>query len=45
MEQQEEDFQGINVDYIFEPNKKILIDLLPKTLKIQLFKALSDSYA
>ncbi|MCK0204323.1 ATP synthase F1 subunit gamma [Ornithobacterium rhinotracheale] len=46
VEQQEEDFQGINVDYIFEPNKKeILIDLLPKTLKIQLFKALSDSYA
>ncbi|MCK0202485.1 ATP synthase F1 subunit gamma [Ornithobacterium rhinotracheale] len=46
VEKQEEDFQGINVDYIFEPNKKeILIDLLPKTLKIQLFKALSDSYA
>ncbi|MGP2570966.1 ATP synthase F1 subunit gamma [Ornithobacterium rhinotracheale] len=46
VDQQEEDFQGINVDYIFEPNKKeILIDLLPKTLKIQLFKALSDSYA
>lgn len=46
VEQQEEDFQGISVDYIFEPNKKeILIDLLPKTLKIQLFKALSDSYA
>ncbi|MRJ08182.1 ATP synthase F1 subunit gamma [Ornithobacterium rhinotracheale] len=38
--------KGIHVDYIFEPGKKeILIDLLPKTLKIQLFKALSDSFA
>ncbi|MBV7440190.1 ATP synthase F1 subunit gamma [Weeksellaceae bacterium TAE3-ERU29] len=35
-----------NTDYIFEPNKKeILQDLLPRTLKTQLFKALSDSFA
>lgn len=34
------------VDYIFEPNKEeILLDLIPKTLKTQLFKALLDSNA
>lgn len=34
------------VDYIFEPNKvEILLELIPKTLKIQLFKALLDSNA
>lgn len=33
-------------DYIFEPNKEeILLDLIPKTLKTQFFKALSDSFA
>jgi F-type H+-transporting ATPase subunit gamma len=33
-------------DYIFEPDKKtILHELIPKTLKIQLFKAILDSYA
>lgn len=35
-----------NVDYLFEPNKEdILNDLIPKTLKTQLYKALADSYA
>ena len=33
-------------DYIFEPDKKeILQDLMPKSLKIQLLKALRDSFA
>lgn len=33
-------------DYIFEPNKiDIVNDLLPKSLKMQLFKALRDSFA
>ena len=33
-------------DYIFEPSKsEIVIDLIPKSLKIQLFKALLDSQA
>jgi F-type H+-transporting ATPase subunit gamma len=33
-------------DYIFEPNKKfILADLIPRSLKTQLFKALLDSHA
>jgi F-type H+-transporting ATPase subunit gamma len=33
-------------DYIFEPSKtEIVEDLIPKTLKIQLFKAVLDSYA
>lgn len=39
----ENDFQG---DYIFEPNKsKILNELIPKSLSIQLYKAISDSIA
>lgn len=33
-------------DYIFEPSKdKIVADLIPKSLKIQLFKAIRDSFA
>lgn len=44
--EQNNEEKAVHVDYIFEPGKKeILIDLLPKTLKIQLFKALSDSFA
>ena len=34
------------IDYIFEPEKEeILNDLIPKSLKIQLYKALLDSFA
>lgn len=33
-------------DYLFEPSKmEIVADLIPKTLKLQLFKALLDSHA
>jgi F-type H+-transporting ATPase subunit gamma len=33
-------------DYIFEPEKEeIVADLIPKSLKIQLFKAVLDSHA
>lgn len=33
-------------DYIFEPNKEFIVkELIPKSLKIQLLKALMDSYA
>jgi len=36
----------IQHDYIFEPTKEFIIqDLIPKSLKIQFFKALLDSYA
>lgn len=35
-----------SVDYIFEPEKeKIVMELIPKSLKTQLFKAVRDSYA
>lgn len=38
--------RAIQADYIFEPNKEeILSELIPKTLKIQLYKALLDSFA
>ena len=37
---------SIQGDYIFEPNReKILKELIPKTLSIQLFKSISDSIA
>ena len=36
----------LSVDYIFEPSQsEIVNELLPKSLKIQFFKALSDSFA
>lgn len=35
-----------NADYIFEPDKEFIIgELMPKSLKIQLYKAILDSYA
>ncbi|NND78127.1 MAG: ATP synthase F1 subunit gamma [Flavobacteriales bacterium] len=35
-----------SVEYIFEPNKKTIVeDLIPKSLKIQLYKAVLDSHA
>ncbi len=35
-----------NVDYIFEPNKEEIVEgLIPKSLKLQLFKGLLDSFA
>ena len=38
--------KAANADYIFEPSKpEIVLDLLPKALKMQLYKALRDSFA
>lgn len=40
------DVTGVDADYIFEPNKSEIVgDLIPKSLKTQLFKALLDSVA
>jgi F-type H+-transporting ATPase subunit gamma len=37
---------GSSSDYIFEPSKEEIVDeLIPKSLKIQFFKSLLDSYA
>jgi F-type H+-transporting ATPase subunit gamma len=37
---------AVATDYIFEPGKEVIVrELIPKTLRIQLFKALLDSYA
>ena len=42
----EDDGTSLQVDYIFEPNKEDIVrELVPKSLKIQFFKALLDSYA
>ena len=41
-----EDEEPIVVDYIFEPSKKEIVEqLIPKSLKTQLFKAVLDSHA
>jgi F-type H+-transporting ATPase subunit gamma len=38
--------KNAKVDYIFEPSKdEIVIDLIPKSLKVQFYKSLLDSYA
>ena len=37
---------GVNSDYIFEPSKEeIVLALIPKSLKTQLYKAIRDSFA
>src|SRR5690554_546303 len=41
-----EEITKANVDYIFEPSKEEIVEeLIPKSLKTQLFKALRDSFA
>lgn len=38
--------KGKSVDYIFEPSKEEIVkDLIPKSIKIQLYKAILDSHA
>ncbi|MCD4681965.1 MAG: ATP synthase F1 subunit gamma [Bacteroidales bacterium] len=38
--------ESIKADFIFEPNKKEIVrDLIPKSLKVQFYKALLDSFA
>ncbi|HBI39872.1 MAG TPA: ATP synthase F1 subunit gamma, partial [Tenacibaculum sp.] len=38
--------ENVNLDYIFEPSKEeIVLELIPKSLKTQLFKAVRDSFA
>jgi len=42
----ESNSQSINNDYIFEPSKQeIILDLIPKSIKTQLYKAVLDSNA
>ncbi len=41
-----EDKNTMNLDYVFEPSKKEIVDaLIPKSLKTQLYKAIRDSFA
>ncbi len=40
------DEEGVNMDYIFEPNKEEIVErMLPNALRVQLYKALLDSHA
>ncbi len=43
---EEEEEKNVQLDYIFEPSKLAIVkDLIPKSLKMQLYKALRDSFA
>ncbi len=43
---EENEAADVNADYIFEPSKSsIVVDLIPKSLKIQFYKSLLDSHA
>jgi F-type H+-transporting ATPase subunit gamma len=45
-QENETDTSKVQANYIFEPNKKDILEaLVPKTIKIQLYKALLDSFA
>lgn len=38
--------ENVNLDYIFEPSKEEIVqELIPKSLKMQLYKAIRDSFA
>ncbi len=42
----QENTSGVTADYIFEPNKEYIVsELIPKSLKTQLFKGIRDSVA
>lgn len=42
----EQENANVNLDYIFEPSKEeIVLELIPKSLKTQLYKAIRDSFA
>lgn len=42
----EQENTSVNLDYIFEPSKEeIVLELIPKSLKTQLYKSLRDSFA
>lgn len=44
--EEEKEINVTNVDYIFEPSKEIIIEeLIPKSLKVQFYKALLESNA
>ncbi len=46
VEMQEEEEQNTNYDFIYEPSKEYIIqELIPRSLKIQFYKALLDSNA
>ena len=43
---EKEETSSTKSDYIYEPSKEFIIDeLIPKSIKLQLFKAILDSYA
>jgi F-type H+-transporting ATPase subunit gamma len=46
LENKGQDLTAVKADYIFQPTKEEIVrDLIPKTLKIQFYKSLLDSFA
>ena len=46
MDELEEEEKQVNVDYIFEPSKEyIMKEMVPRSLKLQFYKAILDSFA
>lgn len=46
MEEMDEDDHAVNTDYIFEPSKEyIMQEMIPRSLKLQFYKAVLDSSA
>jgi F-type H+-transporting ATPase subunit gamma len=44
--QEEEDLKGLRTDYIYEPTKEFIVkELVPRSLKVEFFKAILDSTA
>jgi F-type H+-transporting ATPase subunit gamma len=45
-QEKNKDDKGMKSDYIFEPSKEFIMkELIPKSLKVEFFKAILDSYA
>jgi len=45
-EAQSDGTSKVSLDYLFEPSKEEIVEqLIPKSLKVQFFKALRDSFA
>jgi F-type H+-transporting ATPase subunit gamma len=44
--QEKEDVKGLKTDYIYEPTKELIVkELIPRSLKVEFFKAVLDSAA
>jgi F-type H+-transporting ATPase subunit gamma len=46
LKREKEDEKGLRNDYLFEPSKELIVkELIPRSLKVEFFKAILDSHA